>query len=54
MRKLDYHWTDNKDWYYQKDNGVFVVRDDAPEEAKKSYEHYLEQSREAAKRNCMD
>ena len=43
MRKLDYFWRSNENWYHLNSNGVFVLNDDAPEEAQKSYEHYLEQ-----------
>ena len=54
MRKLDFYWQTNKDWYYRKENGACVLKDSAPEEAKKSYEHYLEQTRAAAKKDTMD
>ena len=45
MRKLEYFWASNKDWYYLTENCDFVVRDDAPDEAKESYKKYLEQLR---------
>lgn len=45
MTKLDYFWMTNKDWFHMKPNGVYVVNDDAPEEAKKSYKHYVEQNK---------
>lgn len=45
MRKFDMFWRSNKEWYHFED-GYFVVNDNAPEEAKKSYEHYLEQCKE--------
>ena len=51
MRKYDYHWMSNKDWYHMKDNGVCVVNDDAPAEAKESYANYLEQKRNHEKSN---
>ena len=54
MRKFDYFWKSNPEWYYRKDNGVCILKDTAPPEAKKSYEHYREQSKRAAERNCMD
>lgn len=54
MRKLDFYWKTNKGWYYRKENGVCVLKDDAPEEAKKSYKHFLEQEREAEKQGFMD
>lgn len=45
MRKLDYFWTTNKDWWYRQENGVRRLKDDAPKEAKESYAHYLEQKK---------
>ena len=30
MRKFDFHWMDNEDWFHQIENGSFVVNDDAP------------------------
>ena len=50
MRKLDYFWKTNKDWYYRKENGVCVIREDAPPEAQKSYQHYREQCQRAQER----
>ena len=47
MRKFDYYWMSKNEWYHQKDNGVFIVNDNAPPEAQKSYKHYLEQARRA-------
>lgn len=43
MKKYEWYWHSNKDWYFRRDDGVQVVRDDAPEEAKRSYQIYLEQ-----------
>ena len=43
MRKLDYFWATNRDWWYRKENGVKVLKKDAPPEAQESYKHYLEQ-----------
>lgn len=45
MRKLDMYWMSNKEWYFIKDM-TFHIKDDAPEEAKKSFAHYLEQTKE--------
>ena len=42
MTKMDYYWASNKDWYERKD-GVRVIKDTAPKEAKESYERYLKQ-----------
>lgn len=46
MTKLDYYWASNKSWYHLDSNMQFVVNDDAPEEAKKSYNNYLKQLKE--------
>ncbi len=43
MKKLDFYWRTNKEWYYLTENGVYVVKPDAPKEAQESYKHYLEQ-----------
>jgi len=43
MKKIDHYWQSNPDWWHWDENMNKVVNDDAPEEAKKSYEHYLEQ-----------
>lgn len=43
MRKLDYYWMSKEEWYHMNENCVFVLNDDAPEEARKSYENYLRQ-----------
>ena len=48
MRKLDYDWMADKSWFHLDESGEFVVNDDAPEEAKKSYAHYLEQCAQIA------
>lgn len=44
MRKLDCYWMENDEWWHYNENLFPVINDDAPEEAKKSYEHYLEQT----------
>lgn len=44
MRKFDVYWKSNKDWYFY-DGLVPKLKEDAPEEAKKSFEHYLKQKR---------
>ena len=45
MRKLDYFWMSNDNWFYQRENGTFALKDDAPPEAQESYKHYLEQKK---------
>ena len=42
MTTLDFYWQSNKDWYHLEGFDV-VLNDDAPQEAKDSYEHYLQQ-----------
>lgn len=37
------YWYSNKDWYVLDDeNDTFVIREDAPERAKKSFELWIE------------
>ncbi len=45
MKKLDFYWAANPDWWEWESNGNRVVRPDAPQEAQDSYKHYLEQCR---------
>ncbi len=47
MRKFDFFWKTNKNWYHRKENGAAVINDDAPPEAQESYKRYLEQSKRA-------
>ena len=44
MRKLDYFWKTNKDWWYR-DKNLPRLKEDAPPEAQESYKHYLEQKK---------
>lgn len=53
MTKLDCYWATNKNWYYINENCDFVIREDAPEEAKKSFEHYLQQLEEKSKTGAL-
>ena len=46
MRKLDYYWATNKDWYKWTEDGDRVIKPDAPPEAQESYKHYLDQIKE--------
>ena len=48
MRKLDYDWMADKSWFHLDETGEFVVNDDAPEEAQRSYAHDLEQCAQIA------
>lgn len=49
MKRLDFYWKSDKSWYHWDDKfSYYVINDDAPEEAKESYKHYLEQ----IKGNC--
>lgn len=45
MRKLDYYWKTNPDWYDYTDDDAAepFLTEAAPAEAKASFEHYLEQ-----------
>lgn len=45
MRKIDMHWQSNVEWWEVKGN-IPVLKEDAPQEARESYEHYLEQATE--------
>ena len=45
MKKIDLFWQSNRDWWEYKDH-VPTVREDAPPEAKESYERYLKQTSE--------
>ena len=45
MKKLDLFWKSNKAWWEFRD-GVPVLKDDAPQEAKDSYTNYLKQMKE--------
>lgn len=47
MRTLDLFWLTNPEWYdYTDDNeGELFLVDDAPPEARASYERYLEQKK---------
>ena len=49
MRKLDFFWQTNKEWYERLESGACVLKGSAPPEAQKSYKHYLEQCDRIAK-----
>ena len=53
MTKLDFYWQSKKEWYHLTESGDFVVNDDAPTEAKKSYENYLKQVEEKTKKGIL-
>ena len=44
MKRLDFYWSSNPDWWEWKPNGTRVIKPDAPTEAQESYKHYLEQT----------
>lgn len=48
MRKFDVYWKTNKDWYYY-DGLVPKLKENAPEAAKESFEHYKRQKKELYK-----
>ena len=45
MKIIDLFWQSNDDWCEIR-NHVIVLKDDAPQEAKESYERYLKQTEE--------
>lgn len=47
MKAVDLYWKKNREWYYYDDNLVPRIREDAPEEAKKSYENYMKQKKQS-------
>lgn len=47
MKRLDYGWSSNPDWWHYNDDGERVINDDAPELVKESYRHYLSQLADA-------
>lgn len=46
MRKLDFYWKSNPDWYHLTENLDYVINDTAPIEAQESYANYLKQLNE--------
>lgn len=45
MKKIDLFWQSNEDWW-EIQNHVIVLKEDAPPEAKESYARYLKQTEE--------
>lgn len=45
MKIIDLFWQSNDDWWEIR-NHMIVLKDDAPQEAKESYERYLKQTEE--------
>lgn len=45
IKNLDLYWQSNPDWWHYDEELRARINDNAPEEAKKSYEHYREQKR---------
>lgn len=45
MTKLEHYWMSNKEWYHF-EGFKRVLNKDAPEEAQKSYQKYLQQLKE--------
>ena len=43
MRKIDLYWKSNRDWWEYK-GLIPIIKDNAPPEAKASYERYLKQT----------
>ncbi|MGI6608885.1 MAG: hypothetical protein ACOX1F_07965 [Erysipelotrichaceae bacterium] len=43
MRKVEVKWKENPKWWHYNENGLPIINNDAPEEAKESYKKYREQ-----------
>lgn len=43
MRKMNIKWFENPNWWHYNEYGLFEINDDAPKEAKESFERYIEQ-----------
>lgn len=52
-KALDFSWMDNKKFWHYTEDGRVVIHEDAPKEVKDSYERYLKQAEEAAKRGTL-
>ncbi len=46
MRVYDFYWPSNTSWYHYDETDYPVINDDAPEKAKQSYAHFLQQVKE--------
>jgi hypothetical protein len=44
------YWASNPDWWDYNEKGEAVVRDDAPQEAKDSYDYYMKRTDGGKKR----
>ncbi len=54
MTNLDYYWKSNKDWIEKRESGFgWKLKEDAPKEARESYEHYLKQLEAASERGAV-
>ena len=53
MKKLDIAWAKN-DKYYHQDGFNTVIHDDAPDDVKKSFEHYCQQCKELGNQDDDD
>ncbi len=53
MVMLEHYWLSNEDWWHREEYGKKVINDDAPPEAKRSYEIYLEQLKSAIERGVL-
>ena len=50
MTKNDIYWKTNREWWYYDENLSPVLKENAPLEAKRSYENYLKQIKEENER----
>ena len=49
MRKSECYWASNPEWYHF-ENGIVVLNESAPPEAKESFKIYLEQNEKSEKK----
>ena len=46
MKYVDMDWMDNPEWWDVDDNDRVYIKNDAPQEAKDSFQRYREQTKE--------
>ena len=52
MIAYDLYWKSNDDWWEFDKNFDYVIKEDAPKEAKQSYENYVRLNKEIALRKA--
>lgn len=48
MRKYDFFWATNEDWYDWTEEGDRIIKPDAPPEAQESWKRYRQQKKRAS------